>query len=42
MELLDRLELQKAMDAVIYGNNKKRRRGEMEGTDDLDEDSKRK
>ena len=40
LEMQDKLELQQCMDAVIFGNNKKRKRGEFES--DLDDDSKRK
>ena len=40
LEMQDRMELQQTMDAVIFGNNKKRKRGEFES--DLDDDSKRK
>jgi hypothetical protein len=41
MEAKDREEIQKAMAAVLYGNNRKRKRGEVEGLD-LDENTKRK
>lgn len=36
----DRIMVQQTIDAVIFGNNKKRKRGEFES--DLDDDSKRK
>ena len=38
IDLQDRLNLQKTMEAVIFGrNNKKRRRDEVEGLDDMDD-----
>lgn len=42
MEALDKLEIQRTMQAVLFGNNKKRKRGELDGFDDLDDNSKRK
>ena len=41
MEALDRLQIQQTMQAVLFGQNRKRKRGEVEGLD-LDENSKRK
>jgi hypothetical protein len=43
-ERMDREEIARTMQAVLFGNNKKRKRGEVDGLDDdlLDEDTKRK
>jgi hypothetical protein len=41
MHELDKRENQKMIDAIIFGNNRKRKRGEVEGLD-VDENSKRK
>jgi len=43
MEALDRLEIQRTMEAVIFGrNNKKRKRDEVDGLDDYDNGDRRK
>ena len=42
IDLQDRLNLQKTMEAVIFGrNNKKRKRDEVEGLDDMDDPQRR-
>jgi len=41
MEEMDRLDIQRTMQAVLMGNNKKRRRNEVEGLD-YDDNTKRK
>lgn len=40
MDALDRLEIQKTVQAVLFGNNKKRKLAEMD-FDPLDENSKK-
>lgn len=43
MDMQDKMDIARTMQAVLFGNNKKRKRGDVDGLDDddLDDDQKR-